>query len=346
VDATASRDSVPTGPPELIEALRQAYRREEAKLDEMDDEDPDEGHAMSSKRRSGGRHRTVSKTDPDAVVMKKGPDRARPRYKSHRAVDDKYGVITAVETTAADINENEKLVDLIEQHEAHTGKKVDVAVGDAQYGTNDNYAECHQRGIRSHMADLKATYTNDAPTRGIFTENQFQYDAGTDSYICPAGQRLKRSPSMQGHFQVYRGSASVCRGCALRAQCTRSKSPRAIKRHMHYDRIQQARAESHSGWAKRDRQRRKHLMEGSFADAANNHGFKRARWRRLHNQQIQDLVIASCQNIRLLICHKPKRYAAAMAMELGQRPATIPFLRHFSAQLTYPSAPTGFAFRF
>ncbi len=41
--------------------------------------------------------------------------------------------------------------------------------------------------------------------------------------------------------------------------------------------------------------------EGGFADAANNHGFKRARWRRLKNQRIQDHLIAAIQNIRILI---------------------------------------------
>jgi len=34
-------------------------------------------------------------------------------------------------------------------------------------------------------------------------------------------------------------------------------------------------------------------MEASFADATNNHHFKRARWRRLWRQQIQDYLIAS-----------------------------------------------------
>ena len=44
-------------------------------------------------------------------------------------------------------------------------------------------------------------------------------------------------------------------------------------------------------------------MEGSFADAATHHGFKRARWRRLWRQRIQDLLIATVQNLRTLIRH-------------------------------------------
>src|SRR5947209_9377319 len=33
----------------------------------------------------------------------------------------------------------------------------------------------------------------------------------------------------------------------------------------------------------------------SFADASNNHGFKRARWRGLWRQKIQNHLIAACQ---------------------------------------------------
>lgn len=44
-------------------------------------------------------------------------------------------------------------------------------------------------------------------------------------------------------------------------------------------------------------------MERSYADAANNHGFKRSRWRGLEKITIQDLMIAAVQNIRILIKH-------------------------------------------
>jgi hypothetical protein len=54
-------------------------------------------------------------------------------------------------------------------------------------------------------------------------------------------------------------------------------------------------------------------MEGSFAAAANHHGFKRARWRRLHNQRIQDYLIAACQNIRIFMRNGRLKPAAAMA---------------------------------
>jgi len=301
VRANASQDSVTTGPAVLINALRQVYRREAEKL-----EDPDS---------DGGRTATtmVSSTDPDATMSRKNAaDPARLRYKHHRAVDDQCGVITAIETTAGNVVENHKLMALVEQHEANTRRKVGVVVADAQYGTNDNFAACQQRQIRSHMKDLRSTFDHHEK-RGIFQQTDFRYDEQTQSYVCPAGETLKRAKTIERGFYIFRSNAKVCGQCQLRSRCmTSEKHVRKLKRHVAHEQVEKGRAESHSGWARRDRRRRKHLMEGSFADAANRHGFKRARWRRLHNQRIQDLLIATCQNIRILVHNGRTKPAASM----------------------------------
>jgi len=69
--------------------------------------------------------------------------------------------------------------------------------------------------------------------------------------------------------------------------------------------LKRARTQSASLEAYRDRARRRHLGEGSFAEACLHH-FKRSRWRRLERQQVQDWLIAAIQNIKLLTrAHKP-----------------------------------------
>ena len=320
INGHASKESICRGPAVLIEQLKAVYQQQEQKLNDSADSRPclvpesalepsdDDSQRLCIVHRSQvvGRHaaaedeKRISRTDPDTAVVRKGTgDGARPRFKQHRAVDDRFGVVTAIETTAGDIAENTKLLDLVDQHERNTVAKVDTVVADSQYGTNDNFAACHQRGIRSHMADLKKTHKND-PSLAVFTEDKFQYDAAKDIYICPAGEALERKRIDRG-FNVYTLSANTCRQCALRAQCTRSKMARTLKRHREHERVQAARQQSHSRAAQRDRRRRRHLMEGSFADAANNHGLKQARWRGLANQQTQDYLIATCQNLRLLI---------------------------------------------
>lgn len=211
--------------------------------------------------------------------------------------------------------ENEKLIDLVDQHEGNTGAKVDTVVADAQYGTNDNFAACQDRQIRSHMKDLRSTFRNDAAKTGIFKQSDFQYEEETGTYLCPAGKRLKRTQTIDRGYQIFRSNPAVCEHCSLKSKCMKSKNHvRTLKRHVKHDAIERARKESHSGWARRDRLRRKYRMEGSFADAANHHGFKRARWRGLQRQHVQDLLIATCQNIRILLRYERRRQSAAMVV--------------------------------
>ena len=62
-------------------------------------------------------------------------------------------------------------------------------------------------------------------------------------------------------------------------------------------------------------------MEGSFAQAANEHGFKRSRWRRLWRQQIQDWLIAAVQNIKILLRDARKPTGDGMMTILGRTEA-------------------------
>ncbi len=296
IQAHASKESVIKGPPELIAALKRAYQVTERKLEE-------EPNAVSYyKPVNDG---LLSKTDPDAAMVRRGRgDSSQPRYHHHRAIDDQKGVITAVETTSGSVAENHKLLDLVEQHEAQTGTKVEVAVADQKYGTQENYVACAERGITSHMGDFSQGQTNNHRCRGIFPDSAFSYEAATNTYRCPAGETLypRRLHPVRRTLE-YAARKGVCARCSLREQCTRAKLGRTVKRHEKQALLDVARGQAHSAAAARDRRRRRHLMEGSFADAANNHHFKRARWRRLWRQQIQDYLIAACQNVRILLRH-------------------------------------------
>jgi len=329
VDANASNDSVKQGAPELIAALKRAYLREERKLEELGEEE--RGREPEDRGKPGGssgyqpvNERLVSATDPEAAVVRKGKLMARPRYKHHRAVDDRFGVITAVATTPGDVEENAKLFELVEQSEAHTERRVATVVGDVQYGTAENFRECAARGIESHLADLAATQANTGRKQGIFAEREFIYDAESDTYTCPGGQTLRRRRHKKKRKAYeYAVSPKVCAGCGKRERCTRSKTGRSIKRHEGQELIEAARAQSQSRAGRQDRRRRKYLMEGSFADAANQHGFKRARWRGRWRQRIQDWIIAACQNLRLLLALGRGRPAARGQVLLETGPESL-----------------------
>ena len=316
VDASASNNSICKGEEVLIERLRQALQGQMNKLEEAEPltarpAEPVPERSGTKRYYQPKNRGMVSTTDPDAAVVRKNPLGPRARYKHHRVVDDRCGVITAVETTAGDVEENARLMNLVDQHEQHTATQAETVVADRQYGTAENFRACRQRGLISHMADLSLSQIQKGTHQGIFGPECFVYDPASDTYRCPAGRTLtRRKHKHVRRAYEYACKAAVCRACPIRTQCTRAKgTARTIKRHENQEAIDAAKAQSHSRAAHRDRCRRKWLMEGSFADAATHHGFKRARWRRLWRQRIQDLLIATVQNLRTLIRHAGRRGA-------------------------------------
>jgi transposase len=315
IDANASNDAVQQGCPELIAQLRAQLQGEMSKLDEP----KDDRARMYYERKNKG---LLNTTDPDAAIVRPGRSGSpRARYKTHRAVDDAYGIITATETTPGDVEENAKLMNLVEQHEDNTGEVVTTVVADTQYGTAENFRACQARGIRSHMGDMLAPQLKTGRREGIFGYEDFAYNPNTDTFTCPAGQILtRRKHKRTRRAYEYACSMTICRACGQRSQCTKAQGgmARTVKRHYDQEAVDAGRAQSHSAAGERDRRRRRWLMEGSFADAANNYGFKRSRWRRLWRQQIQDYLIAAIQNAKLLVRHTERRLAAtAMAAVNG-----------------------------
>jgi len=291
-DANASCDSVLKAGPELMAALKAAYQATETKL--ADTTTAPDYPAVND--------RLMSSTDPDAAIVRKGSAPARPRYQNHRALDDAHGVITALETTPGSIAEDHRLLPLLAQHQANTGTAASTAVADHKYGTVQNLVACQQQGITTHLGELRAKQHH-ARSQGIDPDTAFIHDPHTNTVRCPAGQLMKpRRLHPNKRTWDYQLPKAVCAACALRPHCTRSVTyGRTIHRHEQQALLDEARRQAHSPAARRNRRRRQHLAEGSFADAANNHGFKRARWRRLWRVQIQDWLIAGIQNLKILL---------------------------------------------
>ena len=173
-------------------------------------------------------------------------------------------------------------------------------IGDCKYGIVANFIAAQQQGLTTHLADM-ATVQRQSKKSPLFAPEAFTYEEATDTYLCPAGQRLHRSGyDRSEQLWKYIGRTRVCRSCPLREACTEGQRGRALKRYDQQPLVDAGRAQSRSEAGQADRKRRQYWMEGSFADAANNHGLKRSRWRGLWKQVIQNLLIATCQNLRKL----------------------------------------------
>ena len=322
VVADAAAKSIQPLSAEVQRAIEQTAVEQLEKLDAAVEEDS-EGSGGSS---SGGpsadgtyskaNRKLRSTTDPDATLIGRGPHRTRPHYKSHRVVDDQSGVITAVETTTGAVDEGHRLLGLIEAHEDATCQAVKVVVADSRYGSSHNLISCQRRGIRAHLAVLAQTQAKAGRRNEIYPETDFLYQPDSDTYRCPAGQLLyprRCHPSkLTWEYVTRRG---ICLACHLRSFCTRSKTGRSIHRHRDQALLERAKRQANSRAAEQDRKRRQHLMERSFADATNNHSFKRARWRGLWKQAIQDLLIATVQNLRKLL-KSPATHSLSLLVSL------------------------------
>ena len=320
IDADASPDSVVKADEATIARIKAAYAAQERKLDET----------TPPSARTDINRGLVSTTDADAPCVSKGPasGTARPRYKTHRMVDDRCGVITATATTPGDVAEPVQTLPLVAQHEDNTGHEVLATVADRQYGTVENYCALVERGIRPHISPLLPV---DHRSEGRYTKEEFLYDPANDRYLCPAGQTLRpRRFHQRRQMTDYVADKKSCASCPLRENCTKSKVGRSIARHWKDQTLEFARAIARLPEAYADRARRRHLMEGSFARSANLHHFKRARWRRLWRQQIQDHLIAAVRNIAIL--------AGAVSLGVGARlPSRPPVRRGVAASVVAAS---------
>ena len=82
--------------------------------------------------------------------------------------------------------------------------------------------------------DHICTQTSNNPNRGLFSGQDFIYDAPNDRYACPAGEHLTKGavrPDRRDNVDHYR-NLTACLTCALKPQCTTDKI-RRVKRWQH-----------------------------------------------------------------------------------------------------------------
>ena len=311
IEADASENSVIKSE-NLKKYLRKGYQKFEKRLDDLEVE-----------KKGKANKEYISTTDPDASVTRHSKGRSQLRYKTHRAVDSKAEVITATMITPGSEDEGKKLEEMIERHEHNTGNSVEAAVGDSRYGTKNNYLLCTDRGIKAHLKNLEKGQRGTGRQAGIFPKEEFIYDSETDTFICPTGQRLrKRNYYKSRQHYEYKTGKGVCAQCHLRAQCTRAKDGRTLKRHIRQDDLDRMLELAGSPLARQDLKTRQHLSERSFAQSTR-YGYKRARWRSLWRMQIQDYLIAAVQNIQTLVRETERRAVNAVRVVIDKPTAAI-----------------------
>jgi hypothetical protein len=97
---------------------------------------------------------------------------------------------------------------------------------DAAYGTRENIAAIEKAGIRAYAA-----LPEQGGRTGLFTIEDFVYDAEKDLYTCSRGEPLRRQGyDRGGRYVRYAVRTSACEECPLKSKCTNSPKGRLVSR--------------------------------------------------------------------------------------------------------------------
>ena len=115
-------------------------------------------------------------------------------------------------------------------------KLPEALTADAGYGSEENYAWLDDKGVTAYVKYNNFHWEQKKKQRqNPFRVENLPYDNDTDSYQCPAGQRLnylktEEQVSANGYVSERRiYEAEECQGCTFREQCHKSKYNRRIQ---------------------------------------------------------------------------------------------------------------------
>jgi len=210
-------------------------------------------------------------------------------------------LITAVEVVNS-ASDSGQLAPMLEKAEELTGQRVPVTLADGGYHT----AASLEAGERRGQVLVMGERYKDSCT-GPYFKDQFEYDATTDSYICPHGQQLPfrglRKSQLTGSrsIRVYRASRTDCRTCQAFGVCTRDKhagralwissSDMLLRKHRKWMQTYEARSLY---------SRRKELIEAVFGILKDQLGARRFLLRGLANVRAEFTLLATAFNLRTL----------------------------------------------
>jgi transposase len=242
----------------------------------------------------------ISKTDPDSKLMGRKGKSSGLCYLEHRSTDI-TGYITDVHITPGNVQDQEPYIDRIKRQKLTFKFPIKNAVADKGYGVGNVYKGLTDMNIDAYIPQ----YTRVDKREGMFDHDDFTYVKDEDYYRCPNKKKLKRISGIVVNDGIsYTAGTKHCnRTCPLRAQCTTMKTnaTRAIRRNVYQDYIDfQLLKYGNSEW-KKLMKKRQTIIEGSFANAKNNHGLGRAKMRGMKNVLEQSLMTAIAQNIKKMI---------------------------------------------
>lgn len=173
----------------------------------------------------------ITLTDPDSRLMHSSSQGTDVSYNVQIATDAKHKLIAVHEVTN-DCDDSQQLANIAIQAKEILGVESLDATGDKGYYNEEKIKECDNQNINCYVPKPERSQNK---KRGLYTKQDFQYDAVNDCYICPAKQELTfRYETIHQNKMLRFYEGVVCRDCPLRSQCTgRQAGNRRLSRWIH-----------------------------------------------------------------------------------------------------------------
>jgi len=273
---------------ELVKIERKKYQDELEK--EMDEQRESQGRPkLKLKEHQTEREESISTTDHDARIFKRGDHKRCFAYLAHTACD-RNGVVLKTVVTAGNVNDHtafsEVFQPVVEKHE------VEKICLDNGYSTPAVLREVVKAGVIPVMPKRAVGGSN--PKEGGFTKKACTYDKSNDTYITPDGEVFFFSTIDAMGYKIYRPKAQ-------------GKSDRRnVKRHMWQEYLDVAAEFQLTPEWESTYQIRKETIEPTFGTAKVLHNLRRTNLRGLAKNQMMATLTFACMNLKKLAKWKSK----------------------------------------
>ena len=205
---------------------RQALERY---LERMEQADAEEEVEIDATAVAAALEKLRQHAEPEARFMRTASGKV-PAYNVQIAVDAEHALIVAqqVSSEANDTRSLQPMAEAAQQAVSEPGTTLH-AVADAGYSNGGQAEACENQGIEPHVPANRSV--NNRGDGTLLDRTQFHYEEASDTFLCPAGQRLHRHQK-KDRCIVYAGQREVCQACPLKSRCT-TGTRRLLKKHLH-----------------------------------------------------------------------------------------------------------------
>lgn len=246
----------------------------------------------------------ISTTDDEARLIMIRGQITEVAYNVQTTVDSKHNLV--IDVKAVNTNDKKLACEMGRRSGAITGKKDFDHLMDKGYHDLETISKCQEHGLRTLIAEPKASRSSDIPTPQFYND-KFIYDKKTDSYTCPAGSilitngREYKIKNWNGYSLVKQYKTLNCSSCISHDQCTKSPKNRGriIQRSLYQDAVdlnnQRVMLE------KEKYRKRQEMVEHPFGIVKRQWGYDHVLMKGIDKVEAESNLIFLCYNLKRVI---------------------------------------------